>query len=79
MLGGIGLFSLRSGAAQAGTPTGTPATIAVERGDVQKTVTAPGQLVGQRDRPDCPGQVLVAVRSMTRLRQDQLPQSIDAA
>jgi multidrug efflux pump subunit AcrA (membrane-fusion protein) len=46
MLGGIGLFSLRSGAAQAGTPTGTPATIAVERGDVQKTVTAPGQLVG---------------------------------
>jgi RND family efflux transporter MFP subunit len=92
MIGGIGLLSLRSGAPQAGTSINTPATITVERGDVQKTVTAPGQLVGTHeivliaavsgqvvDVAVRPGDAVAAGERLMQLDRRPFQQALDAA
>src|SRR5512143_2216151 len=50
LIGGVGYLGFRSTQSNAGTPLqATPQTVAVSRGDVEKTVTAPGKLVGTND------------------------------
>ncbi len=48
LVGGAGYLGSRSAQAEDGTESSRPQTIPVTRGDVQHTVTAPGQLVGTR-------------------------------
>jgi len=92
LVGGAGLISLRSGAAQADAATDTPTTIPVERGDVQKTVMAPGQLVGtheiilsaavagQIDHVEVrPGDAVMAGDALVQLEQRPFRQTLTAA
>lgn len=49
IIGGAGYLGLRNGPAEAGSTPQAPVTVPVTRGDVQQTVTAPGQVVGTRE------------------------------
>jgi HlyD family secretion protein len=48
-LGAVGYAGFRSAEQPAPTAAAAPATVAVTRGDVQQTVTAPGKLVGTQE------------------------------
>ncbi len=49
IIGGAGYLGAQSGQVEASDTPQAPTTVAVTRGDVQQTVTAPGQLVGTRE------------------------------
>jgi HlyD family secretion protein len=49
IIAGAGYLGVQSGQAEAETTPQAPTTVAVTRGDVQQTVTAPGQLVNLRE------------------------------
>ena len=50
VLAGAGYLRVQSTQAKAAPPVQAPSTVAVSRGDVQETVTAPGRLVGTHER-----------------------------
>ena len=49
VVGGAGYWGAQSGPVEASDTPQAPTTVTVTRGDVQQTVTAPGQLVGTRE------------------------------
>ncbi len=50
LIGGMGYLGFRSTQANTAAPSqANPQTVTVSRGDVEKTVTAPGQLVGTHE------------------------------